>query len=85
MSDDLTLDEGRHYGVGPVDSIPDHTVIIVSTVWSDDRELGDGTSVHVCLDCGLVTDDRRRFVTEDCDREDNPVPKTVREQGGLRD
>lgn len=69
------------YGVGPVASPDDHeTVTAISTSYDTDNATDDET-VFVCLDCGLVAGDKRRFQVSGCDRDKNPIPQTWRERG----
>lgn len=75
----IELTDGRHYGVGTTGLGTDHTLLVISTVY-DTGVTEEEKTVYVCIDCGLVSGDKRLFHVEECNRKDNPIPKSLREQ-----
>lgn len=68
-----------HAGVGPTgDRGTDHQILAIGTWWHRD-DVATDEGLFFCIDCGLADEDVRQFAVTDCDRERNPVPKTLRE------
>lgn len=81
----VDLDPDSHYGVGPSQVGPEHeATIVISDVYDTEQVGGDGDqTLFVCLDCGFVTEDKRRLLLPErypCHRNDNPIPATLREK-----
>lgn len=73
----MEIDTDTHYGVGPLGTPDGHDILQVSKAF--DHEVPADDTLFVCLTCGLVSDDQRRFDVTDCERANNPIPKTLGE------
>lgn len=69
----IDLDRG-HHGIGPYPNVGRHGPLTLIT--EDPKE---GYDAIICLDCGYVTDDMRRFHVTDCERSKNRINQTWRE------
>lgn len=73
----MNIETDKHYAIGPQMQMGDHGGMMVMHDEDADHVL------YFCTNCGYVTDDARRFIVRPCDREDNPIPVTLLESGGL--
>jgi len=82
MKKEITIDTKK--SVGPIADMYGHgPVIFIQEIVENRESLGHGPeiaeSIWICLDCGYTCDDRRMFMHQECNREDNRANQTMRE------